>query len=69
MYEDIMNGKSDSLFSFFNRRYSERNKQRVLKRHVIFSTFEKPDVYNAEKENEWKQEYYIIYNSYVLEDK
>jgi hypothetical protein len=26
-------------------------------------------LHNYSKEDEWEQEYYIIYNSYVLEDK
>jgi hypothetical protein len=26
-------------------------------------------LHNYSKEDEWEQEYYIIYNSYILEDK
>lgn len=37
--------------------------------HKIMPHIEKRNMRRFSKENEWDQEYYIIYNSYVLEDK
>ncbi len=40
-----------------------------FRRHKIVPQMENILQKNISVENEWQQEYYIIYNSYVLEEK
>ena len=40
-----------------------------IQKNKILPNINKKNIRYFSKENEWDQEYYIIYNSYILEDK
>lgn len=69
MYEEIMRTRNISFFAFPNIKFSERIKQRELRKLKQILPGEIKNIDRFERENEWTQEYYIIYNSYTLEDK
>ena len=64
-----MKSNDNSFFSLPNIKFSDGNKERDLKRKRLVPPRDKYFINRIESENEWKQEYYIIYNSYILEDK
>ena len=61
------NLSSNKKNNFFND--SNLKKGMEFKNNKIMPHLEKRNIRRFSKENEWEQEYYIIYNSYVLEDK
>ncbi len=60
-------GESEIQFPFMNILAS--NKGLEFNNHKIVPTKEKILLKRNHHDNEWQQEYFIIYNSYVIEDK
>jgi hypothetical protein len=54
-----------------NTRFSDSKLKKgiEIQNNKILPNLDKRYVHRFHKENEWDQEYYIIYNSYILEDK
>jgi hypothetical protein len=63
--------ENKSLSNKKNSSSNDSNLKRGIEIHSnkIMPHLEKRNTRFFSKENEWEQEYYIIYNSYILEDK
>jgi hypothetical protein len=68
MYEEIMRSGRYSFFSLFNFVFPESDQSGYII-HSGLKTGYNGSVSDKKKDNEWMQEYYIIYNSYVLDHK
>ncbi len=69
MYEEILRGGNTSFFTVLGRKSIKKTKRRNYNNNVILSSLDLNMPESIEKENEWQQEYFIIYNSYILENK
>jgi hypothetical protein len=66
MYEEIMKSTGNPFFALLNIVFPEKKKGKSNPDNS--SDMESIlDEFERKKDNEWMQEYYIIYNSYVLE--
>ena len=65
----IMKKKTDLIIQFPSISEKEFNRRIEFHNHKIMPQIENNYPSNFMIEDEWKQEYYIIYNSYILEDK
>ncbi|HKB87218.1 MAG TPA: hypothetical protein VKD08_13680 [Ignavibacteriaceae bacterium] len=61
MYEEIMRSSRDSFFALLNAGFAGES----MFRDGGITTV--GNILNNEMDNEWMQEYYIIYNSYILD--
>ena len=65
MYEQLMIGKnSDKFFTLLDAVFSENSKR--LRNAEGLDQNKNVDI---PEENEWMQEYHLIYNSYILDNK
>jgi hypothetical protein len=64
-----MESRNNSSFTFPEMKFSNRYKQKDSRRSGLVPLRDRDYIKRTRRENEWSQEYYIIYNSYVLEDK
>ena len=64
-----MSGGNTSFFTVVGRKSFSKTKRRNYNNNVILSLLDLNTREITEKENEWQQEYFIIFNSYVLENE
>ena len=64
-----MNNSSGSIFELPFLKISSENKGPQLEKHKLIPPKEKYYINRLERESEWQQEYFIIYNSYTLDKK
>ncbi len=64
-----MSGGNTSFFTVVGRKSFSKTKRRNYYNKANLSSPDLNTSESIEKENEWQQEYFIIYNSYILENK
>jgi hypothetical protein len=64
MDKKLLSNKGNSFLDDSNLK-----KRMEIHSHKIVPHIEKRNMRRFNREDEWEQEYYIIYNSYVLEEK
>jgi hypothetical protein len=64
-----MDKKLSSDKKAFQMEDSNLKKGIEIRNHKIMPRIERREMRRFAREDEWEQEYYIIYNSYVLEEK
>jgi hypothetical protein len=67
--EKKMNNSAALTFEVPFKRMGIENKKNDLCKQKLLPPKEKYYINKCEKENEWQQEYFIIYNSYTLDKK
>ena len=67
MYEEIMKSTRNSFFALLNIVFPE--KKRGTDHPYLSDARNIMGEFDVNNDNEWMQEYYIIYNSYILEGK
>ena len=67
MYEEIMRSSRSSFFALLNVVFPEHKKGG--RNNFIKSSGAQTDINNSDsdRDNEWMQEYHIIYHSYILD--
>jgi hypothetical protein len=68
MFKEIIRSGGNSFFSLFNFVVPEIH-QSGNNIHSGIKTEISRSLSDKKGDNEWMQEYYIIYNSYILDDK
>ncbi len=67
MYEEIIKNNRNSFFALLSDIFPETNVAEDNDFHKVLSADVDKTILEGTGENEWMQEYRMIYNSYVLE--